>query len=709
MKISILLPYKENYTPSNAGAVSLFVNDMNKISVFKSQTLIFGNTKSKQKLSDNYINLNLKKKLLQSTSKLYVDSFLNYQKNINSELIEIHNRPNYIKLIKKNYKNKLILFFHNDPLTMNGSRSTNERVYLLNNVDRIIFNSKWSKKRFFLNLGVGTSKILSQKTSVCFQSSSKIKIDFSKKKKIISFVGKLNKAKGYDIFGNAIIKILDHNPEWEARVYGDEPREKLLYKHDRLKILGFKNNTFILEELKKISISVICSRWNEPFGRTSLEAASRGSAVIISNKGGLPETAKDALILKELNVKNLYNVIKSLVNSDKKLLNLQKKNYNNFIFTHDYISKIIDGIRKTLIFHKDIKSFNLRTKKILRILHITNFNQRFNGRLHYNTGRRLNNGFIRLGHNVLTLSDRDIINKNKNITDYNGKKTLQKSIIDAYSNFKADCIILGHADSVSLDTLDFLKNINKDLKISQWFLDPLGKNGPDFKKNNLRINEKQKYLDATFLTTDPSVLSQKIPNSFFMPNPCDASFEILRNYENDCFNDLFFAMSHGVHRGGLKRGKSDDREIFINNLLKKNSEINFDIYGMNKVQPIWGNDFLNKISNSSMGLNLSRGKPLKYYSSDRIAQLLGNGLLTFIDEKTLFNELLSKDQIILYKDLNDLSYKINKYKKDTKERNRIAKNGRNAYMKNFNSTIVADYILSKTFDYKSKNKFIWSK
>ena len=27
------------------------------------------------------------------------------------------------------------------------------------------------------------------------------------------------------------------------------------------------------------------------------------------------------------------------------------------------------------------------------------------------------------------------------------------------------------------------------------------------------------------------------------------------------------------------------------------------------------------------------GKPIKYYSSDRIAQLVGNGLLTFIDEK----------------------------------------------------------------------------
>ena len=56
----------------------------------------------------------------------------------------------------------------------------------------------------------------------------------------------------------------------------------------------------------------------------------------------------------------------------------------------------------------------MKKEKILRILHITNFNQRFNGRLHYNTGRRLNNGFVRLGHNVLTISDRDIIHENKN-------------------------------------------------------------------------------------------------------------------------------------------------------------------------------------------------------------------------------------------------------------------------------------------------------
>ena len=109
-----------------------------------------------------------------------------------------------------------------------------------------------------------------------------------------------------------------------------------------------------------------------------------------------------------------------------------------------------------------------------------------------------------------------------------------------------------------------------------------------------------------------------------------------------------------------------------------------------------------------MGLNLSRGKPIKYYSSDRLAQLLGNGLLTFIDERTSFNDFLTKDQIVFYKNIDDLSYKINKYKKDYKERMRIAKNGKDVYLKNFNSTLVSDFILSKTFEYKSKNKFIWS-
>ena len=81
--------------------------------------------------------------------------------------------------------------------------------------------------------------------------------------------------------------------------------------------------------------------------------------------------------------------------------------------------------------------------------------------------------------------------------------------------------------------------------------------------------DKIDLIDKSFLTTDPSSLSFNLPDSYFIPNPCDEAFEILKNYKKNCNYDVFFAMSHGVHRGELKSGKNDDREIFINNLIKK--------------------------------------------------------------------------------------------------------------------------------------------
>ena len=707
MKISILLPFKENYSPNYAGAVSLFVKDTINKSKYKDSMHVFGNTSYKKFLSKNYTNIQFKKKLFSSTNKLYVENFIKVENKINSDLIEVHNRPSYIFLIRKNYHKLLFLFFHNDPLQMNGSRSVEDRIKLLNNVDKIIFNSDWCRQRFFHSFN-DKSKYLN-KTELCYQSTSKIKINFNKKQKIISFVGKLNKAKGYDIFGQTIIKILNKYPDWSSSVFGDEPREKLNFSHKNLNLFGFKNNEYILNYLKKVSISIVCSRWEEPFGRTSLEASSRGAAVIISKRGGLPETSSVAIKLKELSSKSLFNEIEKLIKDKKKLLTLQKESHRKFVLTHKYVSKILDKIRDQFSIKEKISLFNIKKNKILKILHLTNFNRRFNGRLQYNTGRRLNNGFVRLGHNVLTLSDRDIIHDNKKLLDPTGKNKLQNSIILNYKNFKPDCIVLGHADSIDSDTLTQLRDEYKHLRICQWFLDPVHKNAPDYIKNNKRIIKNSNNIDFTFLSSCPSLLKNKINNSFFIPNPADKSFEILKNYENNCPNDVFFAMSHGVHRGILKDGKYDQREKYIKKLIRNNSKIKFDIYGMNKIQPVWGNDFLDAISKSKMGLNLSRGKAAKYYSSDRIAQLLGNGLLTFIDEQTQFRDLVGKNSIVYYSNLDDLSYKINKYKKDIKIAKKIAKNGRDIYLKHFNSTIVGDYMLSKLFDYKSKFKFIWEK
>ena len=129
---------------------------------------------------------------------------------------------------------------------------------------------------------------------------------------------------------------------------------------------------------------------------------------------------------------------------------------------------------------------------------------------------------------------------------------------------------------------------------------------------------------------------------------------------------------------------------------------------MNDNQPIWADNFINKISRSKMGLNLSQGKAVKYYSSDRFAQLIGNGLLVLVDEKTKFKNFLKKNEIVTYKNLNDLAKKIIKFNKNDKLRKKIAKKGREKYHKYFNSKIIADYIINKTFNVKSK-KYFWEK
>ena len=709
MKIAILLPYKENFSPEYPGAVSLFVNETSKISRYKKNIIVFGNTNYKSKYKLKYININLFKNPLISQTKEYVNKFSKIQKKYNFSLIEVHNRPSYIlQLSKLNPKKIFSLYFHNDPLSMDGSKTIDERKKLLKICYKIIFNSNWSKKRFLE--GLENKFVNSNKLVVFFQSAKKNNNSIiNKKKNWITFVGKLNKAKGYDIFAKTIHRILNKYPNWRAKIIGDEKREKIPLNHNNADVLGFLSHRDVLEIFKKTSIAVACSRWEEPFGRTSLEASASGCAVIITNKGGLPETVTNAKILNELNIANLEKAIKNFIENKSLRKEYQKLSIQNFYLTHEYVTELIDNYRDDkLKFYKGF--FTKKTKSNYRILHITNFNERLDGRLFFNTGRRINNGFIRLGHSVLGFSDRDIQKYYKSLGDLKGAKTLNDKLKKTCYNYKPDLIILGHADLISADQISELREDYPNTRFGQWFLDPLNKNGPDYERNKKRILDKINVVDASFLTTSPDALSfLKNKNSFFIPNPSDSSFEILDNYKYPCNVDVFFALSHGVHRGVLKTGKTDDRITFLNKLVSLTPDIKFDIYGIKKIQPIWADHYFKTIQNAKMGLNLSRGDAIKYYSSDRITQIIGNGLVCLIDEKTQYNNFFNSDEMIFYKNINDLSEKIIKVSKDEKLRKKIAKNGKKKYMKYFNSDLVAQYIINKTLGIKSKTKNFWEK
>ena len=154
IKIATILPYKENYTFSKASAASLWVSEFYKKSKYASVNHIYGHTKSKDFLTRNYFNIDLKniKSKIKSATREYTSKLIKRFKHINYDIIEIHNRPIILEEISKKIKSRFIMYFHNDPLSMNGSKTIKQRLNIISNVEKIIFVSEWTQKRFFIDL-----------------------------------------------------------------------------------------------------------------------------------------------------------------------------------------------------------------------------------------------------------------------------------------------------------------------------------------------------------------------------------------------------------------------------------------------------------------------------------------------------------------------------------------------------------------------------
>ena len=439
------------------------------------------------------------------------------------------------------------------------------------------------------------------------------------------------------------------------------------------------------------------SRWEEPFGRSALEASSRGCATIISKKGGLPETSDHCIVLKKLDYKNLYNEIKKLITFTNVRKDYQKKGFLNVKHITKENSLLIDDIRKSLFINYRLNFI----KNKLKIVNIYNLGQKLNHRLYnISVGKKFTNGFIRNGHDVLEISDRDFIKQNRQLSLSSTSSRFQKYLIETFKNYNPDLLFFGHTNNIDLQTLATIKNQNKNIVISQWNEDPIMKSLKDSKANIQKISHYENIVDHNFITTHPSVFlkqNKNINNLHFMFIPVDKNIECFNVFNLKPRKDIFYAMSHGVNRATLKKGKSDSRINFLNSLIKKINGINYDFYGFENKEPIWGDNFYNALTNSKMGLNLSRGLPTKYYSSNRIASLIGNGLMTFIDKRTSLNEIFNSKEVVFYTSIDDLSSKIKFYKGKDNLRKQIARKGKNKYFKLFNEKRISNYILKKSF------------
>ena len=412
-------------------------------------------------------------------------------------------------------------------------------------------------------------------------------------------------------------------------------------------------------------------------GRLPLEANSRGCFVISSNKGGLPESNPHGMIIDDIDEYKISKALSKLCFSS----NLKKKQkicLDKFKFDHEKFYNSLEKIRNQKV-------------RIKTILHIANFNYKNKKRLFYAFSYKINLGIFRNKIKLFTISDRDYLRKNRGIFDLNGSLSLNKKIINTVTKNNIDLIILGHTEKIFLSTFLKIREINPNIKIVKIFIDSISNEFLNFNKFFYDHN----FLNKIFITSNPEELNKKYPDKFkYIQYPVDKKIDYLKSYIKKNKNiDVFYAVSHGINRGVLKKGRIDERDSFIKFLSTKLKKYKTFFPGYNNVQPIWGEDFYKTLMQSKICINFSRGKYKNLYSSDRISSLIGNGCFVLNENANKYYKIFNKKELINFKNKTDLVKKIIFFLKNEKARKSIAKNLYSKYHKLYSSKNTIKYIL----------------
>ncbi len=317
----------------------------------------------------------------------------------------------------------------------------------------------------------------------------------------------------------------------------------------------------------------------------------------------------------------------------------------------------------------------------------------------YYIPKKLVNGFTRNGHNVYCFNDRDFARYSNIFRSRKwGIAPLNKKLLEVCEELGPELIVLGHCEMISNQTLEAIRGICPGVKIVYRNVDPL-----IHVQNVKDIKRRVGVVDGVFITTAGESLKQfSSAGGFvtFMPNPVDSAVDTVRSFENDCDFDLFFA--------GGPLGTNDPRRDLMNNLLTNRTDLRISVHGcaINR-DYLSGKAYMDRLAQSKMGLCLNRTYDYHWYSSDRMTQYMGNGLVTFLRSGTGFEEFFRDEDLAFYADEAELLRKLDVFMADDAQRRAVAKSGWEKVHEAFSAERVTQYILDRTFENQLSFDYCW--
>lgn len=347
--------------------------------------------------------------------------------------------------------------------------------------------------------------------------------------------------------------------------------------------------------------------------------------------------------------------------------------------------------------------------KRLKILHVSNLGERYAGARYYGVPIRLNNGLTRNGHLTMFFDDRETA-KRKSLFGSRlfRRGATNKALLNVADNFRPDVLLLGHADLIDSDTLRAIRQNLPGVKIACYRVDGLFANDSRAKLQNLA-----NHCDAVFVTTSGEVLSSLsigATRAYFLPNPVDASIDKGRSFsQSNLSTDMFFAC------GSARPG--DIRETAPAAISRSLPELTCEFFGTGQDNGhVWGWQFMAALERSKMGLNLSskptpflqgNGSETYLYSSDRVALLMGNGLLTFAERGFCLSELYGGHRLVEFESTDELVDQVAHFSRNDGERREIAERGHAFVHREFNERMVAQYLMEALLGENFSHRYAW--
>lgn len=327
-----------------------------------------------------------------------------------------------------------------------------------------------------------------------------------------------------------------------------------------------------------------------------------------------------------------------------------------------------------------------------RILIVGNFGRKALFRRYFNTESKLANGFVRAGHHVICFSDRDHAREATFLsTQKLGAGKMQAKLIETAAHYRPHLILFGHADLIAAGTYARLRESSPGVRLATFCVDAL------FRTAAMQsFAARARQVDAAFLTSadreQASALDIPPGRLFFMPNPVDASIETARVF--DLPREVLRLDGQFLGTGIDRREEQIDA---IRAALPK--AYRFESGGRAfATERIDSTTYLARLADAAVCPNLPlddlRPEQLSYlYSSDRIAQTLGQGVTTLTVRASRLSALY-EEGVVEYDDRQQLVEKMIFLYENDAERRRIGALGHRIAHEKTDATRIASYVLS---------------